>query len=203
MNILNKNYHNTITCILLNYNTLIWQQHFTHIPHISSHFKLKCLLFCKNTEKFQNIQISNVEVIYLIILVRTVDWRLNNLKSTLLLQSFILVDILYSDQGSSWSLSCGSWIYNYLCYQFLSQQTLWVRIPLRRGVFDTTLCDKVCQWLATGRWFSQGTPDFLHQWNWPPRYNWNIVESGVKHHNSNLYILIWMYKLMPKFTVQK
>ena len=24
---------------------------------------------------------------------------------------------------------------------------------------------------------------FLHQWNWPPRYNWNIVESGVKHHD--------------------
>ena len=23
---------------------------------------------------------------------------------------------------------------------------------------------------------------FLHQKNWPPRYNWNIVESGVKHH---------------------
>ena len=22
-----------------------------------------------------------------------------------------------------------------------------------------TLCDKVCQWLATGRWFSPGTPD--------------------------------------------
>ena len=26
------------------------------------------------------------------------------------------------------------------------------------GVLDTTLCYKVCQWLATGRWFSQGTP---------------------------------------------
>jgi hypothetical protein len=25
-------------------------------------------------------------------------------------------------------------------------------------VFDTTLCDKVCQWLAAGRWFSLGTP---------------------------------------------
>ena len=25
-----------------------------------------------------------------------------------------------------------------------------------RGVLDTTLCDKVCQWLATGRWFSPG-----------------------------------------------
>jgi hypothetical protein len=32
------------------------------------------------------------------------------------------------------------------------------RIPLRRGVLDTTLCDKVCQWLPVGRWFSSGTP---------------------------------------------
>jgi hypothetical protein len=24
-------------------------------------------------------------------------------------------------------------------------------------VVDTTLCDKVCQWLAAGRWFSPGT----------------------------------------------
>ena len=28
---------------------------------------------------------------------------------------------------------------------------------IRRGVLDTTLCDKVCQWLTTGRWFSPGT----------------------------------------------
>ena len=26
-----------------------------------------------------------------------------------------------------------------------------------RGVLDTTLYDKVCQWLAVGRWFSPGT----------------------------------------------
>jgi hypothetical protein len=26
--------------------------------------------------------------------------------------------------------------------------------PFMWGVPDTTLCDKVCQWLATGRWFS-------------------------------------------------
>ena len=31
------------------------------------------------------------------------------------------------------------------------------RIPLRRGVLDTTLCDKVCQWLGPGRWFSLGS----------------------------------------------
>jgi len=35
---------------------------------------------------------------------------------------------------------------------------LWVRILLRRGVLDTTLCDKVCQWIAAGQWFSLVTP---------------------------------------------
>jgi hypothetical protein len=35
---------------------------------------------------------------------------------------------------------------------------LWARTLLRRGVLDTTLCDKVCQWLAAGRWFSLCTP---------------------------------------------
>jgi hypothetical protein len=28
----------------------------------------------------------------------------------------------------------------------------------RQDVLDTTLCDKVCYILATGRWFSAGTP---------------------------------------------
>jgi hypothetical protein len=28
---------------------------------------------------------------------------------------------------------------------------MWVRIQFRQGVLDTTLCDKVCQWRATGR----------------------------------------------------
>ena len=32
-----------------------------------------------------------------------------------------------------------------------------VWILLRQGVLDTTLCDKVCQWLVTGGWFSSGT----------------------------------------------
>ena len=27
-----------------------------------------------------------------------------------------------------------------------------------RDVLDTTLCDKVCQWVAAGLWFSPGTP---------------------------------------------
>ena len=36
--------------------------------------------------------------------------------------------------------------------------SLWVRIPIRQCVLDTTLCDKACQWLAVGRWFSPGIP---------------------------------------------
>ena len=56
--------------------------------------------------------------------------------------------------GSSWSY--GSWIYNYLCNQCLSPLMLWVRITISARC--TTLCDNVCQWLATGRWFSLGTP---------------------------------------------
>ena len=67
--------------------------------------------------------------------------------------------------------SYGSWIYHYLCNQSLPPLMLWVRIQLRRGIIDT--CDKVCQWLEVV--FS----GFLHQSNWLPQYNWNIVESGL------------------------
>ena len=49
-------------------------------------------------------------------------------------------------------------IYNYLCNQCLSPLTLWLRNLLRWGVLNAKLCDKVCQWLATGWWFSPGTP---------------------------------------------
>jgi hypothetical protein len=31
---------------------------------------------------------------------------------------------------------------------------------------------------------------FLHQWNWPLPYSWNIVESGVKHHKPNPKVCI-------------
>jgi hypothetical protein len=55
-------------------------------------------------------------------------------------------------KGLAWPWSYG--MYN----QCLSPLKLWVRHPLRQGVLDTTLCDKVCQLLATGRWFILDTP---------------------------------------------
>jgi hypothetical protein len=53
--------------------------------------------------------------------------------------------------GPSWPWSYGSWIYNYLCNRCLSP-LMWVQILYR--VRCTTLCDKVCQWLAACQWFS-------------------------------------------------
>ena len=33
-------------------------------------------------------------------------------------------------------------------------------------------------------WQVGGFLRVLHQLKWPPRYNWNIIESGVKHHKT-------------------
>jgi hypothetical protein len=49
----------------------------------------------------------------------------------------------FSYRSHQWLWCYGSWIDNYLCNQCLSPMKLWVQIPLRRGVLDTTLCDKV------------------------------------------------------------
>ena len=55
----------------------------------------------------------------------------------------------YVCKGLSWSWSYCSWIYHYLCDGITNN-----------GVSsnpDVTLCDKVCQWLVSGRWFSLGS----------------------------------------------
>jgi hypothetical protein len=62
-----------------------------------------------------------------------------------------------------------SWIYNYLCNLCLSLFMFEFDSRSWRGVFDTTLSDKVCQWLRP-------ICGFLLVLRFPPRYNWNIVE---------------------------
>ena len=72
---------------------------------------------------------------------------------------YVFQNQLQNTRGALWSWSYGSWIYNYLCNQCISPVKLWFWIPLmERFTRFTTLCDKVCQWLATGRWFSLGSP---------------------------------------------
>ena len=65
------------------------------------------------------------------------------------------IDFASFYEGPSWSWSYGSYIYHYLCNQCLSPLTLWFRTLL---MARCTGGDQVCQWLATDRWFSHGTP---------------------------------------------
>jgi hypothetical protein len=69
-------------------------------------------------------------------------------------------DCSVHDSTSQWSYDI--WIYNYmyLCNQCLSPLMLWDQISIRARC--TILCDKVCQWLMTGMWFSLGLPETIH-----------------------------------------
>jgi hypothetical protein len=58
----------------------------------------------------------------------------------------------------SWLQSYGSWIYNYCVIRAYHHLSCEFEARSFRGVLETTLCDKVCQWLATGRWYSPNTP---------------------------------------------
>ena len=84
----------------------------------------------------------------------------------------------------SWPWSYGSRIYNCLCKRCLSPLMLWVRISIRARC--TTLCDNVCHWLATGRWFSPGPP--VSSTNKTDRHNiaailLKVVLSTIKQTN--------------------
>ena len=59
--------------------------------------------------------------------------------------------------------------------------TLWGRTPLRREVFDTTLSVKSLS-VTCCRLVISSTNKTDHHDPW---YNWNIVESGIKHHSCN------------------
>ena len=102
-------------------------------------------------------------------------------------------DILCKGSSWSWSMLFGFTITCVIsAYHHLScelEPRSWL------GVLDTTLCDKVCQWFATGQWFSLGTP--VSSTNKIDRLdihvaenkNRNIIGSGVKHHKANHIIL--------------
>ena len=70
---------------------------------------------------------------------------------------------------------------------------LWVRISIRARC--TTLCDKVCQWLATGRWFSLGPP--VSSTNKTDRHDiteilLKVVINTIKQTIKQTYIVIYI-----------
>ena len=92
--------------------------------------------------------------------------------------TFCLSYIYIYTEGTTWSWSYaiyGSWIYNYLCNQWLSPLKFWFWIPLMAR----------CTWYSI-MWQVSG---FL--WVLPISSSNKteiLVKSGVKHHNSN-----WKY----------
>ena len=82
-------------------------------------------------------------------------------------------------RGPSWSWSYGSWIYNYLCNVVSSNPAHGEVYLIQDYVIKLSVtCDRSMVF--------SGFSCFLHQQSWPPRYNLNIVDSGVKHHSPNL-----------------
>ena len=96
----------------------------------------------------------------------------------ILLLSFILykTNLLISWEGHLWSWLHGIWIYNYLCNQCLSPLTLWVRIQLWARSTRYNI-----MWLNLSVTCDRSVHGFL--WVLTNKNDWNIVESGVKHHN--------------------
>ena len=86
--------------------------------------------------------------------------------------------------------------YHHWCFEFESQSG--------RGAC-TTLCDKVCQWLATGRWFFPGPP--VSSTNKTDRHDLsgNTVESDVKHHQTTKQNQTCIYKRRgnTEWTIQR
>jgi hypothetical protein len=65
----------------------------------------------------------------------------------------------------------------------ISPLKLWVLIPLMvRCTKYNIIWSSLSMTCGRSVLFS-GYYGFFYQLNWPPRYNWNIVESGIKHHN--------------------
>jgi hypothetical protein len=69
--------------------------------------------------------------------------------------------------------------------------------PAWLGVLDTTLCDKVYQWLAAGLWFSPGTlVSFINKTNSHDiaeillKLALNTKSLTLKHHSTNVGFLI-------------
>ena len=96
---------------------------------------------------------------------------------------------------TSWSWSYGSWIYNYQHYSCEFESRSW------RGVLNTTLCDKVCQWLAAGRWFSQGSPFSFT--NKTDRHNITETLLKVALNTLTLYLTILECCVKVNFKSQK
>ena len=104
-----------------------------------------------------------------------------NSKENVQKHLFFGLEVSHYFTGLSWSWSYGSWIYNYLYNQCLSPLKLWVQTLF----MERCMQHYVIKFVSDLRQVS----GFLRVLRFPPpikltaiRYNWHIVESGIKHH---------------------
>ena len=110
-------------------------------------------------------------------------------------ENSIPLTLIYMWPSGPWAEGC--WIYNYLSNQGLSPLTLRIRTPLRRGALHTPLCDKDCQWLAIGRWFSHVSSTGARGTDHPPFSNFLFTNLfSIKF----LYLFI-ISSLFPYFNL--
>ena len=89
----------------------------------------------------------------------------------------------WSDTGPSWpSCSCGPKGDGDVCITLSVLSLFTGFIPL--SIVSTMLLWESSQWLGKNivQSTGQGKHGYLH---WQPRYNWNTVENGIKHHAIN------------------
>ena len=106
-------------------------------------------------------------------------------------QGIVCIEI----KGPWWPWSYGSWIYNFLCNQCLLPLMLWVRIPIRLRC--TTLCDKVCHWLATGWWFSAGPQVSFTNKTDCHNITEILLKVALHTHQINVEFIFVIIKYMP------
>jgi hypothetical protein len=84
-----------------------------------------------------------------------------------------------------------------LCYFLVSSAYYWIGLEMKIPIIRLKL------WCLSH--FQQNfsytvAVSFPHHLYWSPRYNWNLVESGVTHHNTDPVVEAW---LIMKRTVEQ
>ena len=78
----------------------------------------------------------------------------------------------------------------------ISPVKLWVRNPLMARFTRCNFLWKSLSVTCSRSVVFSGYSGFLHQQNWPPQYNWIILESDVNVKPSPIYIILTLFGLI-------
>jgi len=85
-----------------------------------------------------------------------------------------------------------------ICYSEFQWTQWFCQFESRSGMRCTTLCDRVCQWLATSRWFSPGTlVSFTNKIDWHDiteillKVAFNTIKHASKRQTDHIRDHLW------------